>query len=100
MKDRGFASDEFCDSLFKLEVNRLSSAKKPDRRHAVAPLIEPAMRGSFYARMIREPEIVVRCEHHNFVAADRDFPALFAFEWNFVLEGLRFLDAFKFAIER
>src|SRR6185503_13369596 len=100
MEDRGLATDELCDSLFKLEVNRLSSAKEPHRRHAVAPLIEPAMSGSFDARMIREPEIVIRCEHHDFVAVDGHFPALFAFEWDFVLESLCFLDVFKFAIER
>ena len=57
------------------------------------------MRGSFYARVIGKPEIVVRREHHHLVAFDHHLATLLAFERDFVLEGLRFFDVIKLAIE-
>ena len=99
MKYRGFTTDELCDSLFELEVNRLSPAEESDAGHAVAPLVQSAMRGSFDARMIRQPEVVVGSQHHNFFAFDGDQPALLAFERDFVLEGLGFFDFFQLVVE-
>src|SRR2546422_5648730 len=99
MKDRRFTAYELCDSLFEFDVDRLRPAQEPDRRHPVAPLIEPAMRGSFDAWVIGEPEIIVRREHHDLAAADPHIATLFAFERDFVLEGLRFFDVLKLAIQ-
>src|SRR6266513_6358478 len=57
------------------------------------------MCGSFYPRVIREPEIVIRRKHYDFAAADHHIATLFAFERDFVLEGLCFFDILKLVIQ-
>src|SRR6185503_6848788 len=98
VKDCRFAAYELRDPLLELDVDRFSPAKKTHRRHTVAPLVEPAMRGRLDSRVIRKAKIVVGSQHNDLAAANHHVAILLAFERNFVFESLCFFEGLKLAI--
>src|SRR5262249_20313209 len=97
MENSCLATHEPGNASFQFEVNGLGSAKESYRSHTIAPLIQTAMGSGFYARMIRETEIVVGREHHYVVTLHSHLAPLFTLQWDFILEGLRLFDAFQLA---
>ncbi len=58
-QDGVFGSEKLRDLLFQFAMNVLSAADEPDRRHAVAPVIQAGVSRCHNIRMARQTQIIV-----------------------------------------